>query len=148
MQVAIGYSLLVAAAAASAWSISASRSAGVSSPTDRRTSPSGTGLSAPSTGLRCSIRLSTPPSEVAWMNTLVAAAKRRAASNPHRAGVEVGRLRPRDAGAVAVRDHDNVLAERIIGGKVLEFTNMMCLYITIVNTSHPSKTIIRIATDS
>ena len=38
-------------------------------PTDRRSRSSGTGEEGPSLLRRCSIRLSTPPSEVARLNT-------------------------------------------------------------------------------
>ena len=65
-------------ARSSACSRSAIKSAVSSMPTDRRSRSSGTGEPAPSTLARCSIRLSTPPSDVARFQsaTLAAVARR------------------------------------------------------------------------
>src|ERR1700742_238683 len=54
-----------ACAASSAWARSAMRSSVSSMPTESRSRSGGHGVSGPSTEARCSIRLSTPPSEVA-----------------------------------------------------------------------------------
>ena len=51
-------------------------------PTDRRKRSGGAGLPAPSIEARCSIRLSTPPSEVARFHTRTRAAAAIAASSP------------------------------------------------------------------
>jgi hypothetical protein len=59
-------------AASSAAPRSATRSAAASMPTDRRSRSSGTGEDGPSMLRRCSMRLPTPPSEVARLNTRTA----------------------------------------------------------------------------
>ncbi len=61
---------LMRRAASSAASRSAIRSPAASMPTDRRSRSSGTGEEGPSVVRRCSMRLSTPPSEVARLKTL------------------------------------------------------------------------------
>ena len=66
----------------SACSRSAMRSAGDSRPTERRSRSGGQGVPAPSTLARCSIRLSTPPSEVARFQISTLAAVRIAAASP------------------------------------------------------------------
>ena len=66
----------------SAASRSAIRSPGASMPTDSRSRSSGTGEDGPSEPRLCSIRLSTPPSEVARLNTRTAASTSRAAPAP------------------------------------------------------------------
>jgi len=63
---------------------SAIKSLGSSIPTERRNRSGGAGLSAPSTEARCSIRLSTPPSEVARFQISTRAAVAIAASAPPR----------------------------------------------------------------
>ena len=61
---------------------SKNRSSGSSMPTDSRSRSSGHGVPAPSIEARCSIRLSTPPSEVARFQTLTFAAACTAAAWP------------------------------------------------------------------
>src|SRR5205807_947573 len=69
-------------AACNAWSRSAPRSSGSSSPTESRSRSGGHGESGPSTEARCSIRLSTPPSEVARFHSSTLAAAAMAACSP------------------------------------------------------------------
>ena len=73
---------------AAAWSRACSRSAirssAVSMPMERRSRSRGVGVDGPSMLARCSIMLSTPPSEVARLNTFTCAAVAIAAGSPCR----------------------------------------------------------------
>ncbi len=69
-------------APSSAVARSAIRSSGLSRPIERRSKSAGTGDDAPSVLRRCSIRLSTPPSDVPRLNTLTAARTAIAAASP------------------------------------------------------------------
>src|SRR5580704_797446 len=65
-----------------AWTRSRNRSSISSRPTERRSRSDGHGVPAPSIDARCSIRLSTPPSDVARFQSLTCAAAATAAGSP------------------------------------------------------------------